>query len=102
MNIGEIAKRAGVSRSTVSVTLSGERPVPEDTHQKIQRVIDELGHRPNARTRAFANGLTSTMGPVFPPAGNHCTGMWSAFIGSVVEAARSSGCWASAGWPARS
>ncbi|MER7103678.1 LacI family DNA-binding transcriptional regulator, partial [Streptomyces humidus] len=27
MNIGEIARRAGVSRSTVSYALSGKRPV---------------------------------------------------------------------------
>ncbi|WP_333741164.1 LacI family DNA-binding transcriptional regulator, partial [Streptomyces sp. IBSBF 2806] len=30
MNIGEIAKRAGVSRSTVSYALSGKRPVSDD------------------------------------------------------------------------
>ncbi|MEU2288495.1 LacI family DNA-binding transcriptional regulator, partial [Streptomyces sp. NPDC013178] len=38
VNIGEIAQRAGVSRSTVSYALSGKRPVSEDTRQKIQRV----------------------------------------------------------------
>ena len=87
MNIGEIAKRAGVSRSTVSYALSGKRPVSDDTRQKIQRVIDELGYRPNASARALANGRTSTIGLVFPPAGNHYTGMQLDFIGSVVEAA---------------
>jgi len=87
VNIGEIAKRAGVSRSTVSYALSGKRPVSEDTRQKIQRVIDELGYRPNASARALANGRTSTLGLVFPPAGNHYTGMQLDFIGSVVEAA---------------
>ncbi|MEU1515114.1 LacI family DNA-binding transcriptional regulator [Streptomyces sp. NPDC005811] len=87
MNIGEIARRAGVSRSTVSYALSGKRPVSEDTRRKIQRVIDELGYRPNASARALANGRTSTLGLVFPPAGNHYTGMQLDFIGSVVEAA---------------
>lgn len=87
MNIGEIARRAGVSRSTVSYALSGKRPVSDDTRQKIQRVIDELGYRPNASARALANGRTSTLGLVFPPAGTHYTGMQLDFIGSVVEAA---------------
>ncbi|MGQ4384786.1 LacI family DNA-binding transcriptional regulator [Streptomyces sp. SAS_270] len=87
MNIGEIAKRAGVSRSTVSYALSGKRSVSEETRRKIQRVIDELGYRPNASARALANGRTSTLGLVFPPAGNHYTGMQLDFIGSVVEAA---------------
>ncbi|HSX97121.1 MAG TPA: LacI family DNA-binding transcriptional regulator [Streptomyces sp.] len=87
MNIGEIARRAGVSRSTVSYALSGKRPVSEDTRRRIQRVVDELGYRPSASARALANGRTSTIGLVFPPAGNHYTGMQLDFIGSVVEAA---------------
>ncbi|MEU1476994.1 LacI family DNA-binding transcriptional regulator [Streptomyces sp. NPDC001668] len=87
MNIGEIAKRAGVSRSTVSYALSGKRPVSEETRDKIQRVIDELGYQPNASARALANGRTNTIGLVFPPAGNHYTGMQLDFIGSVTEAA---------------
>lgn len=87
MNIGEIARRAGVSRSTVSYALSGKRAVSEDTRRKIQRVIDELDYRPNASARALANGRTNTIGLVFPPTYNHYTGMQLDFIGSVVEAA---------------
>jgi len=34
VNIGEIARRAGVSRRTVSYALSGKRPVSEDTRWK--------------------------------------------------------------------
>jgi DNA-binding LacI/PurR family transcriptional regulator len=87
VNIGEIARQAGVSRSTVSYALSGKRPVSEETRRKIQRVIDDLGYQPNASARALANGRTSTLGLVFPPAGHHYTGMQLDFIGSVVEAA---------------
>ncbi|MCX3061968.1 LacI family DNA-binding transcriptional regulator [Streptomyces beihaiensis] len=87
MNIGEIALRAGVSRSTVSYALSGKRPVSEETRRRVKQVVDELGYRPSASARALANGRTSTLGLVFPPAGNHYTGMQLDFIGSVVEAA---------------
>ncbi|AEM84163.1 LacI family DNA-binding transcriptional regulator [Streptomyces violaceusniger] len=87
MNIGEIAKRAGVSRSTVSYALSRKRTVSDETRAKIQRVIDELGYRPNASARALANGRTNAIALVFPPAGDHYTGMQLDFIGSVVEAA---------------
>jgi transcriptional regulator with XRE-family HTH domain len=44
VNIGEIARRSGVSRSTVSYALSGKRAVSEATRQRIQAVIDELGY----------------------------------------------------------
>jgi DNA-binding LacI/PurR family transcriptional regulator len=87
VNIGEVARRAKVSRSTVSYALSGKRPVSEATRQRIQQVIDEMGYQPNASARALARGETKTLGLVFPPAGSHYTDMQLDFIGGVAEAA---------------
>ena len=87
MNIAEVARRAGVSRSTVSYVLSGNRPVSPATRARVQQVIDELDYRPNATARALAHGRTSSLGLVFPPAGSHYTDMQLDFIGSVAEAA---------------
>ncbi|MFI9816384.1 LacI family DNA-binding transcriptional regulator [Saccharothrix variisporea] len=87
MNIGEIARRAGVSRSTVSYALSGKRPVAEATAKRINDVISELGYRPNASARALAEGRTRTLGLVIPPAGTRLTGVQLGFVAGVVEAA---------------
>lgn len=87
MNIGEIARRAGVSRSTVSYALSGKRPVAASTRKRVQDVIDELGYRPNATARALKEGRTRTIGLVIPPAGNRLTHMQLDFVASVVDAA---------------
>jgi DNA-binding LacI/PurR family transcriptional regulator len=87
MNIGEIARRAGVSRSTVSYALSGKRPVAAGTRKRIQDVIDELGYRPNATARALKEGRTRTIGLVIPPAGNRLSHMQLDFVASVVDAA---------------
>jgi DNA-binding LacI/PurR family transcriptional regulator len=87
MNIGEIARRAGVSRSTVSYSLSGKRPVAPTTRKRIQDVIDELGYRPNATARALKEGRTRTIGLVIPPAGNRLNHMQLDFVASVVDAA---------------
>ncbi|BEL04392.1 LacI family DNA-binding transcriptional regulator [Actinoplanes sichuanensis] len=87
MNIGEIAKRAGVSRSTVSYVLSGRRRVSDATRGRIQAVIDELDYRPNASARALREGRTQALGLVIPPAGRRLTGMQLEFVASVVEAA---------------
>ncbi|MFI2667150.1 LacI family DNA-binding transcriptional regulator [Micromonospora carbonacea] len=87
MNIGEIARRAGVSRSTVSYVLSGKRTVSEPTRQRIQAVIDELDYRPNASARALKEGRTRTLGLVIPPASQRLTDMQLGFVASVVEAA---------------
>jgi DNA-binding LacI/PurR family transcriptional regulator len=87
MNIGEIARRAGVSRSTVSYALSGRRSVSAQTKQRIQAVIDELGYQPNAAARALKEGRTRTLGLVIPPASLRLTDMQLGFVASVAEAA---------------
>jgi DNA-binding LacI/PurR family transcriptional regulator len=87
MNIGEIARRAGVSRSTVSYALTGRRPVSEKTRRRILAVVDELDYRPNANARALKEGRTRTIGLVIPPASQRLTDMQLGFVASVVEAA---------------
>src|SRR5205085_10216682 len=87
MNIGEIARRAGVSRSTVSYALSGHRSVSAQTKQRIQAVIDELDYRPNASARALKEGRTRTLGLVIPPASQRLTDMQLGFVASIAEAA---------------
>lgn len=87
MNIGEIARRSGVSRSTVSYALSGKRSVSEATRQRIQSVIDELGYRPNAAARALKEGRTRTLGLVIPPVRGRLTFMQLDFVASVMAAA---------------
>jgi DNA-binding LacI/PurR family transcriptional regulator len=87
MNIGEIAKRAGVSRSTVSYALSGKRPVAASTARRINDVIAELGYRPNASARALAEGRTRTLGLAIPPAARRLTNVQLDFVATVVEAA---------------
>lgn len=87
MDIGEVARRSGVSRSTVSYALSGKRAVAEETRQRIQEVIDELGYRPNAAARALREGRTRTLGLVIPPAGARLTFMQLEFVASIMDTA---------------
>jgi DNA-binding LacI/PurR family transcriptional regulator len=87
LNIGEIAKRAGVSRSTVSYALTGKRNVSEQTRARVQAVIEELNYRPNAAARALKEGRTRTIGLVIPPAGRRLTYMQLDFVASVLDAA---------------
>ena len=87
MDIGEIARRAGVARSTVSYALTGKRPVSEKTRRRIQAVIDEADYRPNASARALKEGRTRTVGLVIPPASQRLTDMQLSFVASVVDAA---------------
>lgn len=60
--IADVAKAAGVARSTVSYALSGRRTISQDTRDRIERAIVELGFTPNAGARALATNQTMILG----------------------------------------
>ncbi|MFE9680697.1 LacI family DNA-binding transcriptional regulator [Streptomyces sp. NPDC006285] len=62
----DVAARAGVSIRTVSNVVSGSAHVAEDTRVKVQRVLDELGYRPNQAARNLRGGRTGLVGLAIP------------------------------------
>lgn len=60
--IGDVARAAGVSRSTVSYALSGKRSISVETQQRIQDAIRQLGFTANAGARALATRRTMVLG----------------------------------------
>lgn len=49
----DVANAAGVSKTTVSHVLSGNRPVSSATRVKVEQVMEELRYRPNFFARAL-------------------------------------------------
>lgn len=62
VTIYDVAKKAGVSLTTVSRTLNTPDKVKPKTKEKILRVIEELGFRPNTVARGLAAKKTTTIG----------------------------------------
>lgn len=62
MKSEEIAKLAGVSRSTVSRVINQYPNVPEETRQKVMKVIEKYGYEPNTSARVLAGKGTNTIG----------------------------------------
>ncbi|QJD84827.1 LacI family DNA-binding transcriptional regulator [Cohnella herbarum] len=60
--IKDIAKKAGVSVTTVSRALNGYDDVNEDTRKKIKQVALELSYSPNAVARSLVSKKTRTIG----------------------------------------
>ena len=61
----EVAKRAQVSQSTVSRVFSDDSPnVAEATRQRVLRVAEELGYRPNVIARMMSRRETNIIGIV--------------------------------------
>jgi DNA-binding LacI/PurR family transcriptional regulator len=53
VNIKDVARRAGVSPTTVSHALGGQRPVSEGTRKRVQEAVAELGYRPHPGARSL-------------------------------------------------
>ena len=62
MNSSEIAKIAGVSRSTVSRVINNYPNVPEETKEKVLKVISEYDYVPHASARMLAGGKNKVIG----------------------------------------
>ncbi|WP_195572417.1 LacI family DNA-binding transcriptional regulator [Paenibacillus sp. 1001270B_150601_E10] len=62
MRSEDIAKLAGVSRSTVSRVINNYPNVPEETKAKVLKVIEEYHYEPNSFARALAGKRTDTIG----------------------------------------
>lgn len=66
--IGEVARQAGVSPQTVSNVLNNPQLVSPQTREKVQKVIDALGYRPNSAARQLRTHASSTIGVRIDPA----------------------------------
>ena len=64
--IKDVAKKAGVSVSTVSYALSGVRPVSKKTRQRILETIAELNYHPNLLARGLINKRTRIVALLYP------------------------------------
>lgn len=60
--IFDVADRAGVSKSLVSLVLRGKPGVSEARRKAVVRAAKELGYRPNAAARSLVQQRTHTIG----------------------------------------
>lgn len=91
--INDVARAAGVSRSTVSRVLNGQISSPE-ARAKVEKAIAETGYSANAHARSLASGksnvyaaiLTEPYGELFddPTFGRMLQGINSALVGSDI------------------
>ncbi len=62
----EIAKRAKVSRSTVSRVINDDSRVSNGTRKRVLTVVKRLNYHPNMAARSLATGRTRVLGLVIP------------------------------------
>lgn len=66
MSLKEVAKRAGVSVSTVSRVINHKYLVKEDTRKKVNEVIKELEYKPDLLARGLRIQKTNLIGLLVP------------------------------------
>lgn len=66
VSIGDVAKQAEVSISTVSRVVNGSKLVNPVTRARVQAAIDELGYRPNALARGLMLRRSEIIGLILP------------------------------------
>ncbi|WP_010544069.1 LacI family DNA-binding transcriptional regulator [Sphingomonas elodea] len=65
LTLKDVAARAGVSPKTVSRVINGEAYVRPELRAAVQRVVDELGYRPNAFARELSSSRSFLLGLYF-------------------------------------
>jgi LacI family transcriptional regulator/LacI family repressor for deo operon, udp, cdd, tsx, nupC, and nupG len=70
VTIDEIAKIAGVSRSTVARALKDHPKISHKTKLRVQQIADELGYVPNYVAQSLSISRTKTVGMVVTHASN--------------------------------
>ncbi|MEU8862126.1 LacI family DNA-binding transcriptional regulator [Streptomyces umbrinus] len=63
--MADVAARAGVSRALVSIVFRGRAGASQETRERVLRVADEIGYRPDSAARLLARGRSRTLGVMF-------------------------------------
>ncbi|GCE11866.1 LacI family DNA-binding transcriptional regulator [Tengunoibacter tsumagoiensis] len=86
----DVARRAGVSQSTVSLVLAGKAAgrVSPDLQEKIFEIAQDLGYRPNIAARTLRLGYSQVIALVVPDITNP---FFAALLAEVEQIARRHG-----------
>ncbi len=66
LTLEDVAKQAGVSRSTASRVVNNDRNVSDKVRKRVQQVILDTGYQPHAAARSLASQRSRMIGLVLP------------------------------------
>lgn len=69
-NIKMIARKAGVSISTVSRVMNGSKPVSPDLQKRVYDAVKQMDYKPNSIARSLILNKTNLIGVVVPDVSN--------------------------------
>jgi DNA-binding LacI/PurR family transcriptional regulator len=90
-SVRDVAQHAGVSVSTVSYVLSGNRRISEQTKKRVLASIEALDFQPHAGARSIRAGMTGVFALVMPIDRDVRADVQMRFVLGVLRAARAKG-----------
>jgi LacI family transcriptional regulator, galactose operon repressor len=78
VTIVDVAAKAGVSFGTVSRVINNDVHVKDDTRQRVQEAMRDLGFVANRQARSLAGGRSNTIGVLVPDLG-------TGYIGEIIR-----------------
>ena len=66
VSIKDVAKKAGVSISTVSRVINNSAPVSDELKSRVKKAVKELGYKPSGIAKSLRKGKTGTIGFIIP------------------------------------
>lgn len=84
----DVAREAGVSKSSVARVLVGGGPTSAKTRLRVEEAAAALGYRPNALAKAMKSGSTATIGVIIP---DIASPFFAAVVRGLADSARVAG-----------
>jgi len=91
VTIQDVARHAGVSRSTVSYVLNGNRSISEKTAARVRRSVDELGFHRHAGARSVRVGRSGVIAMSMPMVHGRRNAVQMPYVWAILEAAQDVG-----------
>jgi DNA-binding LacI/PurR family transcriptional regulator len=91
VTIADVARHAGVSRSTVSYVLSGNRSISSETAKRVHRSIAALNFRPHAGARSIRTRRTGVIAMALPLVHGPHNQVQMPYVWSALTAAQEAG-----------
>ncbi|MET8146291.1 LacI family DNA-binding transcriptional regulator [Sphaerisporangium sp. NPDC005288] len=91
VTIADVARHAGVSRSTVSYVLSGNRSISAETVKRVERAIEELRFRPHAGARSIRTRRSGVIAMALPMVHGPHNQVQMPYVWAALSAAQDAG-----------
>ena len=87
----DVARLAGVSESTVSYALNGQRSLKPETKRRVLAAVKKLNYRPHFAAGVLAGGKSSSIGLIFPSYGGSFSSLHFDYVEGIIDGAKSRG-----------